>query len=86
MTQTLACGCSSESAQRELSNEYQHDRGSSLCVLVHWTKVASALEGLSGKVDRSVKCYFLPDVCKGDDDDDAGWLDQAAKLRNVTVL
>ena len=43
-------GFSSESTQRELSNEYQHDRVKmvvkSLCILVLWTKVALALEGL----------------------------------------
>ena len=51
MTKTLANGYSFESAQRELSNEYQHDRVSmvleNLCILVLWTKVASALEGLT---------------------------------------
>ena len=51
MTETLANGYSFESAQRELSNEYQHDRVGwhfkNLCVLVLWTKVASALEGLT---------------------------------------
>ena len=51
MTQTLTYGYSSESTRRELSNEYQHDRVSmvfiNLCIFVHWTKVASALEGLS---------------------------------------
>ena len=39
------------SAQRELFNEYQHDRVQmvfrNICVLVLWTKVASALEGLN---------------------------------------
>ena len=50
MTETLAYGYSSESNQRELSNEYQHDRVkivfNSLCVLVLWTKGASPLERL----------------------------------------
>ena len=50
MTETLANGYSSESTQRELSNEYQHDRVSmffkDFSVLVLWTNVASALEGL----------------------------------------
>ena len=45
-----ANGYSSESTQWELSNEYQHDRVSmifkNLCILVRWTKVASALEEL----------------------------------------
>ena len=51
MTETLANGYSFESAHRELSNEYQHDRVlmvlKNICLLVNWTKVASALEGLS---------------------------------------
>ena len=50
MTETLANGYSSESTQRELSNEYQHDRVLMIfknhCVLVLWMKVASALVGL----------------------------------------
>ena len=48
ITKTLAHEYSSESTQRELSNEYQLDQVSkiftSLCL--QWTKVASALEGL----------------------------------------
>ena len=51
MTETMACGYSSESTQRELSNENQYDRVlmgfKNLCILVLWTKVAPALEGLS---------------------------------------
>ena len=51
MTETLAYGFSYESIRQELSNEYQHDRvqmvSKKLCVLMLWTKVASALEGLS---------------------------------------
>ena len=51
MTETMANGYSFESTERELSNEYQHDRVSMvfkrICVLVLWTKVASALEGLT---------------------------------------
>ena len=51
MTETLANGYSNESAQRELSNEYQHDRAGmifkSFSVLALRTKVASALGGLS---------------------------------------
>ena len=50
MTETLAYGYSSESTRQELSNEYQHDRVcmvfKNVCVLVLWTKVATALEGL----------------------------------------
>ena len=50
VTETLAHGYSSESTQRELSNEYQHDSVSmifkNLCVLVLWIKVVLALEGL----------------------------------------
>ena len=49
-----------ESAQRELSNEYQCDRVSmvfkNLCALVvFWMQVASALEGLS-----LAKCQCVP--------------------------
>ena len=43
MTATLAHGYSSESAPRELSKEYLHDKVS----MVFWVKVALALEGLS---------------------------------------
>ena len=50
MPKNLAHGHSSDSTQRELSSEYQHDRVlmvfKNLCVLVLWTKVASALEEL----------------------------------------
>ena len=50
MTETLAHGYSSDSTQQELSNEYQHDMVwmifKNLCILVLWTKVASALDGL----------------------------------------
>ena len=51
MTETLAHVYTSESTQRELSNEYQHDKVKmvfkDLRALVLWTKVASALEGLN---------------------------------------
>ena len=51
ITETLAKGYSSESTRRELSNEYQDDRVSMVfqesCILVLWTKVVSALEGLN---------------------------------------
>ena len=62
MTETLGHGYSSESTQRELSNECQHDRFQmvfrKLCILVLWSKVASGLEGL--KVINS----FMPgDIC-----------------------
>ena len=54
MTETMANGYSSESTQRELSNEYQHDRVlmvfKDFSVLVLWTNVASALEGLIPKL------------------------------------
>ena len=57
MPETLANGYSSESTQRELSDEYQHDRVlmviKNLCLLVIWTKVASALLGLSGGLHRT---------------------------------
>ena len=61
MTETLAYGYSSKSTQRELTNEYQHDRVGmvfkNLCVLVLWTKVASALEGLTCKL-----CIRMSDI------------------------
>ena len=51
MNETLANGYSSESAQQELSNEYQLDRVlmvfTKFCVFVLCTKVALALEVLS---------------------------------------
>ena len=47
MTETLENGYSSESTHQEFSNEYQHDRVSMIfkkdCILMLWTKVASAL-------------------------------------------
>ena len=50
MIETLANGYSSESSQRELSNEYQHDRVlmifKKICILMLRTKEASALERL----------------------------------------
>ena len=50
MTETLTYGYSSESTQRELSNEYQQDSVSmffkNLFVLVIWTNVGLALEWL----------------------------------------
>ena len=50
MTETISRGYSSENTQQELSNEYQQDRVEmvfkNIYVLVLWTKVASALEGL----------------------------------------
>ena len=51
MTDMLEHGYSSESTPRELSNEYQNDRVlmvfKNRCVLVPWTKVASAFGGLT---------------------------------------
>ena len=59
MTETLANGYSSESTNQELSNEYQHDRVSmifkKICILMLWTKVASALEGLKEILQKRVK-------------------------------
>ena len=60
MTQTLAYGYSFESTHQELSNEYQHDRVSivfkDFCILVLWTKVTSALEGLR---DGYLQCRWF---------------------------
>ena len=51
MAESLAHMYSLERTPQELSNEYQLDRVKmdfkNLCVLVLWTKVASALEGLT---------------------------------------
>ena len=56
MIETLANGYSSESTQRELLNEYQYDRVlmvfKDFSVLVLWTNVASALEGLKTKYNE----------------------------------
>ena len=50
MTEALAYGYSSESTQRELSNEYQHDRVQmflrTFCIFFSWAKLASACEEL----------------------------------------
>ena len=47
MIETLVYGYSSESTQRELSTEYQHDRIKCFSKIFEFlTKVASALEGL----------------------------------------
>ena len=65
MTKTLAHEYSSESTQRELSNEYQHDRVymvfENLCVLLLRTKVALALEGLT---IYSTDAYILCEIKK----------------------
>ena len=49
MTATMADGYSSESTRRELFNDYQYGRVKmffkDLGILVHWMKVALALEG-----------------------------------------
>ena len=54
MTKILAHGYSSESTQRELSNEYQHDRVQmvfkNLCVPVLWMEEALALDGLKASL------------------------------------
>ena len=64
MVETLANGYSSESTQRELSNEYQQDMVKmvfkNLCVLVLWTKEASALEGLRGFIDQAEEIKSTP--------------------------
>ena len=50
LNETLEYGYSSESTQRDLSNEYQQNRVKMffkiLCILVLWAKVVLALEGL----------------------------------------
>ena len=60
MTETLACGYSSESARWELSNEYQHGWDEMVfkdfCVLVFWMKVDLASEGLK---ENSMEPWLL---------------------------
>ena len=54
MIETLAHGYSPENTQRQLFNEYQHDRVGmvlrNLGVLLLWTKVATALNGLRSAI------------------------------------
>ena len=56
ITETLTNGYSSESTQRALSNEYQHNRFwmvfKDFYVFVLWTKVVSALEGLRKIIEK----------------------------------
>ena len=61
MTETLAHGYSSESTQRELPDEYQYYRVYmvfNLCILVLWTEVTSALEGLKKRSGMST-CFYM---------------------------
>ena len=64
MIEILAHGYSSESTQREVSDEYQRDSVKlvfkHLCILVLWTKVASALEGLRRTRVQKLSGY---DIC-----------------------
>ena len=67
LQKNLACrivGFSYESTQWELSNEYQHDRVKmvfkNLCVLVLWTKVALALEGLIYRLSLQHQHHMIP--------------------------
>ena len=63
MTETLAHGYLSESTQRELSNGYQHNRFQmffeNLCILVLWTKIGSALEGLIIPTAKTNLLHYL---------------------------
>ena len=65
MTETMANGYSSESTQRELSNEHQHDRVKMFfvifCLFVHWRKVTSAGEGLTLSCLDS---FLTSSICK----------------------
>ena len=69
ITETLANGYSSESTRRELSNEYQDDRVSMISqecfILVLWTKIVSALEGLTQEADGSGSSFspYLNVIC-----------------------
>ena len=62
MTENLAHGYSSDSAQRELSYEYPHDLVrmiSIFCILVNWTKVTSASEGLNKVSYMVITRYYI---------------------------
>ena len=67
MTETRAHEYSSESTELELSDEYQHDRikivFKNLFILVLWTKVAIALEGLKHPFTNYLRknCRLVPD-------------------------
>ena len=64
MIETLAHGCSCESTQQELSNEYQHDRVymvfKNICILLLWTTVAPALKGLTKQHIKAIQELKLP--------------------------
>ena len=67
MTENLANGHSSESAQRELSNEYQYDRAGMVfkgfnTIHVLRTKVASALHGLRAQTESNLFSQLIPDL------------------------
>ena len=68
MIEPLANGYSSESTQRELSNEYQHDRVyvvfKNLCIFVFWTKVVIALEGLTYSCLENSKTSVIWTYCR----------------------
>ena len=70
MIETLAHGYSSDSTQRELSNEYQHDKVKivikNCCIIVLWMKLSSALGGLRTilVVLRVYGMVFLHIVCQ----------------------
>ena len=67
MTETLASGYSSESARRELFNEYQQSWVSvvfkDFLIFLLWTKVASALEGL--KINFWTSKHFVWEETQG---------------------
>ena len=60
MTESLTYGYSSESIQREISNEYQHDRVKMVFKNLeqNWTKIASALEGMITDKRSKLKSSF----------------------------
>ena len=63
MTKILAYGYLSESAQQELSNEYQHERVLDVFqisfLIVLWAKVGSAFEGLILVITSTIVCMDL---------------------------
>ena len=62
MAETLAHGYSCERTQRELSNQYQHDRVKifkNVSALLIWMKVASALKKFSASSIRNIDMAFI---------------------------
>ena len=86
ITETLAYVYSSKSTQWELSYEYQLDRVwmviENLCIIVLWTKVASALEGLMFILLKIILKVFI-DLHKHFEENFGLECDQFISVKNV---